>query len=90
MGSAALTHPCLAAPIAQETGWKISVAGKIETRRWRAIPGEAKMIDSPFHQTQNGVFSIQEEQIDRQSGECRFKIVLWIGKHETKRNQDKS
>lgn len=29
------------------------------------------MIDSPFLRTQNGVFSIQEERIDRSSGECR-------------------
>jgi hypothetical protein len=30
------------------------------------------MIDSPFHRTQNGVFSIKEERIDRSSGECRI------------------
>jgi hypothetical protein len=29
------------------------------------------MTDSPFHRTQNGVFSIQKERIDRSSGECR-------------------
>jgi hypothetical protein len=29
------------------------------------------MIDSPFFRTQSGVFSIQEERIDRSSGECR-------------------
>jgi len=30
------------------------------------------MIDSPFFQTKNGVFSIEEERIDRSSGECRI------------------
>lgn len=34
------------------------------------------MTDSPFHQTQNGVFSIQEERIDRSSGEFRMKDLL--------------
>jgi hypothetical protein len=34
------------------------------------------MTDSPFHRTQNGVFSIQKERIDRSSGEWRFKVVM--------------
>jgi hypothetical protein len=54
----------------RKTGRKTRLARQIETRRRTAIPGEAKMIDSPFHRTQNGVFSIQEERIDRSSGEC--------------------
>ncbi|MBW4034592.1 MAG: type 1 glutamine amidotransferase-like domain-containing protein [Proteobacteria bacterium] len=52
------------------------MARQIETRRRTAIPEEAKMIDSPFSRTQNGVFSIQEERIDRSSGECRMKFFL--------------
>jgi hypothetical protein len=36
------------------------------------------MTDSPFHRTQNGVFSIQKERIDRSSGECRFKPIFVV------------
>ncbi len=54
----------------RKTSRRTSVARQIETRRRTAIPGEAKMIDPPFLRTRNGIFSIQEERIDRSSGEC--------------------
>jgi len=60
----------------RKTGRKTSVARQLATRRRTTIPGQVKMTGSPFHRTKNGVFFIQEERIDRSSGEWRFKVVM--------------
>jgi hypothetical protein len=69
----------------RKTGRKTSVAHQIKARRRTAIPEEAKMIDSPFLRTQNGVFSLQEERIDRSSGECRIISIKAVMSHRAPR-----